>query len=478
MITNSYKTKTLVLLIIVSLLFSILIPFSSSIAWFLPVVFFILLIGIIFFFLLLKDISYGILLITFLLPFEQIGGFDIFGMNIRLSQIVFLISFIAWILSGLARRDLKIKIDLKLALLVMYVIVAIASIANTLNLFRSIQIFSFTLFVFMLYVFISSYKFNRDLLEKIVTVLFISMTVTCLFGLFQFVGDMIGLPQSITGLDDNYVKAVFGFPRIQSTANEPLNYANYLLLPIGIAFAFFADNKLKFENKKIDLKKASLPLLILAGIVLILTYSRGGWGAAVLVMFIVVIRYLKELVNLKNLVLGFLVIILSFVSIILISELSNAPFNLGSVISRINISDASSEHRVQTIQDGLSAWEKNPLIGIGIGSYGPLVAKYRNIRPEGGWQTVNNEYIEILIETGLLGLTIISSFWLSFFLDLHSRLRLKVPFDRALYLGVFAAFAGMLLQYISFSTLYIFHLWYLIGILNNDYFRKNKLTKI
>ena len=464
----------------VAILGAILITVSSSLVWYLPVVILILLLGGLFFFVLLKDVSIGVLLITFLLPFEQIGGFNLGGMNVRLSQLVFLVTFATWFLSGLYRRTLKIKLDIKLLLLAIFSIISVASFSYTVNLFRSVQIFVFILFVFAVYIFFSSYRFDQKLFKKLIAVLFVSMVLTCLFGLFQFAGDMIGLPRSLTGLEETYTKAVFGFPRIQSTANEPLNYANYLLLPIGVAFAIFADmyrigrEKVSKDGLVKFLQQASLPVLILSSVVMILTFSRGGWGGMGLIGLILGLHYLKSLLTPQNILLGFVVSVLSISGVFVVAEVTNAPFTFDVVLSRINISDFSAKHRVMTTQEGLEGWEKNPWIGIGLGAYGPYVAKYRNIEPEEGWQTVNNEYAELLIETGIVGVFLICIFWSMFLIEGPSKSSGLKPFDKAVYLGMLAALAGMLLQYISFSTLYVFHLWYLLGILNNGYWQESK----
>ena len=83
---------------------------------------------------------------------------------------------------------------------------------------------------------------------------------------------------------------------------------------------------------------------------------------------------------------------------------------------------------------------------------------------------MNNEYAELLIETGILGLMTILLFWSSILLRGFSLFKHLPPFKSAVLLGLVAALAGMLLQYISFSTLYVFHLWFLIGLINNEYF--------
>lgn len=468
---NIFKNNIILLLIIIALFISILIPIASFVSPFLTFALLAIIIAVPFFLILLNDPSIGLLIITFLLPFEQIGGIQISGMNVRLSQIVFIATFSVWILAGLFQKEFYIKFDKKLFLLAIFLIVSIISFSSSINLFRSVQIFFFISFTFLVYIFVSSYKFSRDLIKKMMLILFLSMIVTSLFGLFQFVGDMIGIPPAITGLEENYVKAVFGFPRIQSTANEPLNFANYLVLPLSIAFAIYFSG-VKAKAGTIDLKKLSLPVLILGSITMILTFSRGGWGALAFSFLILGAKYFRQILTKKNLLIALIVSIISVSGISAIVKITNAPFTLAALAGRINISDFSARDRVRTTNEGLEAWKHNKLTGIGLGAFGPLVAKYENIEPDSGWQTVNNEYAELLIETGIIGLGIMLIFWISVSIENFLRTRKIQGFDSAILSALFTALLGMLLQYVSFSTLYVFHLWFLLGLINNDYFRK------
>ena len=52
--------------------------------------------------------------------------------------------------------------------------------------------------------------------------------VAAVFGLYQFFGDMVGLPISATLLKFGYDKTTFGFARIQAFSQEPLYFSNYL----------------------------------------------------------------------------------------------------------------------------------------------------------------------------------------------------------------------------------------------------------
>jgi O-antigen ligase len=125
---------------------------------------------------------------------------------------------------------------------------------------------------------------------------------------------------------------------------------------------------------------------------------------------------------------------------------------------------ASYDERVATIDEAVQAWREHPLLGIGIGSYGPYTAPHPAYIPKDGWKIVNNEYIEILSETGLTGLFFFILFivWLMG-RSLQAIKKARDEYLKAIMIGLSAAFVGILVQYLTFSTLYIMHIWFLVG---------------
>ena len=102
--------------------------------------------------------------------------------------------------------------------------------------------------------------------------------------------------------------------------------------------------------------------------------------------------------------------------------------------------------------------------------------------PQDGWKIVNNEFIEILAENGILGLFFFCLFIL--FLIVRSIKAIIITKDeylRAILVGLLGAFIGVLVQYQTFSTLYIMHVWFLIGLMiavQNMIFRQIPNPKI
>jgi O-antigen ligase len=119
-------------------------------------------------------------------------------------------------------------------------------------------------------------------------------------------------------------------------------------------------------------------------------------------------------------------------------------------------------------------------LGIGIGNFGPNVAGYPPSAPEEGWLIVNNEPLEILAETGILGfLSIILFLGCLFFRGLYAAFKSKDLYLKIWLIGLLAVLLAFAVQYQTFSTLYITHIWVAIGLLaaTQNIFQKNKGIK-
>lgn len=86
--------------------------------------------------------------------------------------------------------------------------------------------------------------------------------------------------------------------------------------------------------------------------------------------------------------------------------------------------------------------------------------------PETGWAIVNNEPLEILAETGALGFAAFLFFLVTLALrTIQTIAQARDPFLRTILIGLLSASVGIFIQYQTFSTLYIFHIWFLIGLM-------------
>lgn len=160
---------------------------------------------------------------------------------------------------------------------------------------------------------------------------------------------------------------------------DPNYWGSFLQFPLWVAVGLW-----------IGERRASLrfvwiitALCILTGIVG--TYSRGSFLSVVAIFLVFAARHPQRLTF-----YGVGLIVIGGVVIAAIPTLSDRIMNISS-----DIDDSGGAGRLALWQQGLDMWLQSPWIGHGLGAF---VAKQR--------AGVHNTYIEILAETGVVGLTL------------------------------------------------------------------------
>lgn len=401
----------------------------------------------------------GMYLLTFFLPFERIGSVDVAGVTVRISQVIAILTLTAWVSRGLILKKFKFRPFPIVIPIVLFIAVNVLALVNAPNFNRSLMVLAFTVFTILVSMMLPNIIRHKFQVERLTRILFISVTLVSLFGIFQFLGDMVGLPISLTGLRPQYTKAILGFPRVQSTALEPLYFANYLLIPMCIALAVWLSKSSKIKSWQL------LSIVMLTGLNLVLTVSRGGYIAAAVAFGCVCIVYFKKLFNTRTIVTGLVVV--GLVTVVAFRFL-NGTEQLASFTEHVTdlFGGASYSERVETFTIADQIWSQHPLIGIGPGSFGPYASFHPLIEPAEGYKIVNNEYIELLAETGMLGLSCyIILITMLFIRSIKAWRSGHDPFLKAVLVGGTAAYIGTLVQYNSFSILYIMQIWFTIGLL-------------
>jgi len=412
--------------------------------------------------LILKNPFWGILLVVFWLPFERLGAYETALGTLRLSQVFTVITLLAWGWQMLVNKKIHFRRFPVFIPLVLFLLVNTLGLLNAVNLNRSTLVLLITLFTMTVTLITVNLVTDRKKLNKIVIVLLISATLVSFFGLYQFVGDMVGLAPEITGLRPLYTKEVLGFTRIQSTALEPLYFANYLIIPLSVVYALFLGRV--WRNRKWLL----ILLILLLGINLFLTVSRGGYLGIIASGLIITLIYYRRFFNWKKIIVLIITLILLYVTGVQFLQIGGETLNWETFIEHVQgvFSGSSYEERISTFSAAWQSFLQYPLVGIGPGSFGPETATFANVQPEGGWQIVNNEFLELLTETGILGLGFFIWFlMIIFFRSIKALKMARDPLPKALLVGLFGAFFGMIAQYQTFSVLYIMHVWFLFGLI-------------
>lgn len=435
----------------------------------------ILIIGLFMVYQTIREPFWGFLGIVFFLPFERIPTYNFGGVDIKINIVLGSITIISWILSLLANpKKFKIQPNPLAIPLVLFITALFISCWQAVNFGRAEQVFGFILFTMGLGILALNMTSSIKNLNKIITILFISSFLVCLFGLFQFFGDLAGIPISVTLLKDIYTKEIFGFPRIQAFSMEPLYFANFLLIPICLGISYFFGKIKKSSdpdqaNKFLDNRLNLVLFLVILLINFVLAVSRGAYIALIIALVLLFFVYFRRVFNWKNiLIFAVTALVVGYGVIFALSKGEFRATNefVGHVLLKDMNAGESIQGRLQGFRSSLVMFNQSPIFGIGIGNYGPNISGKPYVNPPGGWPIVNNQYIETLTETGIAGLATLLLFLLALiWRSVKAYRQAQDPFLKATMIGLLAAFLGILVQYNSFSTLYIIHVWVLIGVM-------------
>lgn len=402
---------------------------------------------------------YLLLFLAFSLMLERIPSFDVSGTTVRVSGFIVLIMLI----KNFNKIIPTIKNNKILYILFIFLISYSLSATQSIDLLKSIKVFAFTVYIVITTVLIISIlediKFKD--MEPLLRVFRVCALLTIILCIWQYGTDQMGLGANISTLRDIYSKGVLGFSRIQGFALEPLYMCNYLLIPI--TFGLMTYTKSGKYNK--------LLMLLLA--VVLVSASRGGMiSMALIILVSTFLCWIFKLLSVKRIVGLALIISIAYgISFMVpfLAELSKgsgiqaSTQKVRSFSSHINnFSEGSSVvDRNESRRVALEIWKDNKILGVGPGNFGPQAAIELN---DSSLKSiiVNNEPLEILAESGIVGFIII----LIFVLMLSRGLILNIIHDhnRVLSIALLSMLLGFGLQYQTISTLYIMHIWFIIAL--------------
>ena len=425
----------------------------------------------------------------FLLPFELHPRADVQGVSIRLSQIFGLALIVLCVPIIIEKR--KDWLTKPWILLALFIFVSTISSLLSMGRIKGLMVTLFCGFDFLLaYVVSKTFDLkNSDTYKKII---FISGLVVTIFCIFQFFGDSLGVSNKYTLLLVRYTKEIFGFPRIQGFSLEPLYLANFIFIPLSLALSGYLFTKKKY-------------LLVLSSIfstVILLTVARGAYVAliALIVFSLSWLIHKKSYHQALSIVIAGLISVAIFIGLIRISgtlasssikttivpqsseqnlpdQTVSSGGNTTRLVYHINSfgADQSFADRKRTAQVALEVGLENTLLGVGPGNYGKYLVKKIPDKYSDTNQIVNNEPAEIFAETGFLGFITISLFVIY---CLRKMIYYDTTKNTALNNMWFFATSFMLLafaiQWQTFSTLYITHIWVIVGIFLALLYNSNK----
>jgi O-antigen ligase len=438
--------------------------------------------------------TYFLAALFFTLPFERIPTLEVYGFTLKASYVIAVILVLTFII----KKYKSITYSTSDYMLILFWLWGAITLLWSVNTQLGAIVILLWLMMFVLYFVVARALDSEKLRERAESIVLVSTALVCLFGIYQFIGDSLGLSSSFTGIRYWYSKQIeiLGFPRIQSVALEPLYFSNFLLVPLYLVIKRYfnychselgsksiknADivGKLKLGLQTVGFGNKYFWLLILILINIVLGVSRGAY-LAVIVTLAIMLLYLvinwRAFNSLKYELAGMIgaVIIaagLSYLGIYVLNG-KNAVSNFQNhAVVGDTESGTSVPGRVEMYKRAWGYFKEKPVGGIGIGSFGTLNLFYDENQVK-HYGVVNNIYLEILAETGGIGLVLFSLFLLFYLRELNEKYR---KFDDEKKLSTLLLFLGILaifIQYNFFSTLYIIYIWVFLALLRSGIINK------
>lgn len=235
--------------------------------------------------------------------------------------------------------------------------------------------------------------------------------------------------------------------RVFSSFVYPNAYAGFLIMLIPVAFFWMLGAR---GHKKIG----PVFFLAISFYSLYITYSKGGWLSLALTAVFASFFLIPELSALKKISIGIFAIGLIFFLVIGLE--STGRKKLGFI--------DSFKARAGYWQAGVLMLRDNPLKGYGLGNFSELYPEYKLPEAE-ETQLAHNNYLQVWVEMGILGLFIL--LWIVFnFLreGISGPCSLKGPWSQGIFWGVLAFFIHGFVDFDFYVPNLLFSAFFLIGV--------------
>ncbi len=415
------------------------------------------------------------------LPFEFFPRIDIAGSGFRISQLLVLVG--CWFIIILALKKNSNLLTSQVNNWTIFPFVFILSSIPSWLLVQDWQRFAVhwlgSVLVFGAMLILAN--FATDIWSKLKK-LSLVLVGCSIFGLYQFVGDLVGLP---TGLREHYTKAVFGIPRVQGTAVEPLYFAGMLIVAMFILLTcLLSEEKLPqptwlTKNLKINSRLYILILLSIVSLAFVLTISKGSFAVLFLILPIALIcGYFKfgfwnELVK-KYFISVFLFLVLVFISAFTFGDPVAALGSIGSnMIETIAGTSPSAIERNMYSTAAIEVLPQNIIQGIGMGQYASYVGDNLGNLNADRKAIVNNIYLELCLENGLIAMFIFLLLLIYCVIIVFKKINLSTFYinsntNELVSFAILFSLVAYFLQWTLFSPLFIMPIFILLGLgLNN-----------
>ena len=407
----------------------------------------------------------GVLLVVMAVPFGSLRQVRLGVMNVGVTEVLVTLVLAAWLMRMLARREFIVKWPpLTLPLVLFFVVLCLSSLGSA-SLQHSIKELVKWSEVLALYVLVANEMTGRWK-RALVVVLLGTGALVAVHGIFQFLFQ-VGPEEFI----------LFGrFMRAYGTFEQPNPYAGYLgltlPLAVGLVFAGIVPMGGRISGKWLVWAGGSGALMAIA---LVMSWSRGAWfgiAAAIGVMLVAVAARSGRaaMLGVVFAVLLAYLLLAGGVSLLppsIVQRFSDFMPYLGVADVRgVEVTDANFAvlERMAHWQSAIGMWTDRPWLGVGIGNYEVVYARYSLPLWPSPLGHAHNYYLNVGAEAGIMGLISYLVLWGAALLQSWKTARRARNWNWGVALGVLGVIVHLSVHNI-FDNLFVHAMYLQVAIL-------------
>jgi O-antigen ligase len=357
------------------------------------------------------------IVLVFFLPISKAAIESSFGF-------IFLMFIIRMLLKRPTYKEIQIffKNRINLSLLIFYVCIGLSLIISGPLFKKSLHAWIFKWGEGFLLFYFAQIFLRWKHIKILLSVFIFSTFIICIDGLYQ----------KISGID--FMRG-FDVIKTENFAAIRASFSHYNDFASFIVAMFFINCGILLYIRKFWLKLVLALLSLLIVVNLLFTYSRAAWVSFLVVCLLLVMFSPDKKTKL---------LLASFMAIFILGVIGMPSLRERFLLI---VRRGGAAGRFEMWKAAILMFKDSPLLGKGLGTFMDYLPKYSNL----GSQYTHNCYLQILAETGLLGL--VSFLWFLGEIITRCYKRLIKNFD-ILFLGVFLGFLAFLIHSFFDTQLY------------------------
>lgn len=346
--------------------------------------------------------EYGLYLLVFAVPFSSFSEVKVGDLKITVIEVLVALVALAWAAQQMARRELRPK----LSLLFLPLLLVLSTFALFTTLAPSVpsslkELLKWGELAVVFYLVAHTME-RPSQVKLLLSAIIVAATLEALYGWYQFLGESGPSGFLLGG----------GFLRAYGTFDQPNPYAGYLGLTLPVGYVLIIGRARIGSLGGITLVSLAFVIILAA---LLMSFSRGAWLAFAIAILVI------SLVRTKKILTPLLLLSVLLALFLLLGAFNLLPAaladRLATATNYFRLFDASKVEvtpqnwaiveRMATWQAAWGMFSDHPWSGIGLGSfesaYTDYAIPYWRLYPP---DHAHNYYLNLLAETGILGLTV------------------------------------------------------------------------